>query len=215
MRRFLLLALTSLLLLFATFHLAVEMAGFEPDLGPLVGWQPGARGLPGGWILATWALEALTLTALFLLVDARGGSRLFDGLMAAWCAWVFRGPVLVMTVVGFGGQPLGPWWRLTLRWFVLYTLAGLLLALVARVSELRRPVRGRVAAAAPGAGAVGDRPPPAVPDAPRPAAGPVEPRPATERVEPPPAAEPAGAPRPAAERRPAPPPPAAGPADER
>lgn len=133
LKRFLLFALPLLVVLTALFHLAVELFGMEPELGPLVAWR-GGDGLPGALVLATWALEAVALTALFLLVDARGGSRLLNALLAVWIAWVFRGPLLVMTAVGFGGQPPAPWWALTLRWLVLYTLAGLLLAALARLS---------------------------------------------------------------------------------
>ena len=136
MTRFLLFAFTSLLILTALFNLGVELAGGEPELGPLVGWQEGDRGLPGAWILASWALEALALTALFQLAvgsSGEGGAHLWlGGLLAGWIAWVFRGPLLVLAAVSFGGLPGGPWWSLSLRWFVLYTLAGLTLAAVAR-----------------------------------------------------------------------------------
>lgn len=135
MKRFLLFALPLLVVLSALFHLALEILGLEPELGPLVGWHAG-DGLPGSLILATWGLEALALTALYLLVDARGGSRWLNGLLAAWIAWVFRGPLLVMTAVGFGGHPPEPWWGLAARWFVLYTLAGLLLAALAILTRL-------------------------------------------------------------------------------
>jgi hypothetical protein len=134
--RFLLFALALLLILIALFNLGLEVVGLEPDLGPLVGWHGGDHGLPGAAVLATWMLEALALTALFLLVDGRGGSRLLNGLLSGWIAWVFRGPLLVMTAVGYGGQPRAPWWGLTGRWFVLYTLAGALLALVAALVRL-------------------------------------------------------------------------------
>jgi len=136
--RFLLFALALLLILIALFNLGLEVVGLQPDLGPLVGWHGGDRGLPGVAVLATWALEALALAALFLLVDGRGGSRLLNGLLSGWIAWVFRGPLLVMTAVGYGGQPRAPWWGLTRRWFVLYTLAGALLALVAALVRLPR-----------------------------------------------------------------------------
>ncbi len=143
MTRFLLFAFTSLVILTALFNLGVELAGGEPELGPLVGWQEGGPGLPGAWILASWALEALALTALFqMAVGSRGegGFQLWlGGLLTGWIAWVFRGPLLVLAAVGFGGQPGGPWWRLSLRWFVLYTLAGLTLAAVARWTHPATP----------------------------------------------------------------------------
>ena len=127
LKRFLLFSIPLLVVLSALFSLGLEMLGARPDLGPLVGWRSGGGGLPGGWVLGGWLLEAMALTALFLLVEGRGGAAWVNGLLAGWTAWVFRGPLLVMTVVGFGGLEQGPWWRLSLRWFALYTLAGLLL----------------------------------------------------------------------------------------
>jgi hypothetical protein len=132
LKRFILLAIPLLVVLSALFNLGLELLGAPPDLGPLVGWRAGGRGLPGAWVLAAWLLEATALTALFLLVDGRGGAAWFNGLLAGWTAWVFRGPLLVMTVVGFAGLPQTPWWRLSLRWFALYTLAGLLLGSLGR-----------------------------------------------------------------------------------
>jgi hypothetical protein len=132
--RFLLFAFTSLLLLIALFNLGVEMVGAAPDLGPMIGWREGRPGLPGAFVLASWALESLALTALFVLVDGDPRSRWLSGLLTGWMAWVFRGPLLVLAAAGFGRLAAGPWWRLSLRWFLLYTLAGLLLALLARLT---------------------------------------------------------------------------------
>lgn len=137
MRRFLLLALPLVLLLIALFNLGVEVFGMASEMGPMVGWKPGRAGVPGAFVLGAWALEALALTALFVLVDGRGGWTLTNGLAAAWMAWVFRGPLLVLTAAGFG-PGAGDWWPLVWRWFVLYTAAGLALALAARVAGLRR-----------------------------------------------------------------------------
>ena len=130
MKRFLVFALPLLLLLFASFHLGLEVAGFAPELGSLTGGRGGGGGLPPAWIVGTWAVEALGLCTLYLLVTGTGAPRLSSGLLAAWIAWLFRGPLLVVTAVGFGGLSAEPWWRLTLRWFLLYTLAGLLLGLL-------------------------------------------------------------------------------------
>jgi hypothetical protein len=140
LRRFLLLALPLLLLLIALFNLALEIFGLAPELGPLVGWHSAGWGLPGGYVLGTWALEALALTALYLLIDARGGWGWVNVLAAAWIAWVFRGPLLVMSAAGAYGDR-SEWWALAVRWFVLYTLAGLVLAVAARLGELRPPPR--------------------------------------------------------------------------
>lgn len=173
--RFLLLALPLLVVLAALYNLTLELLGLQPDLGPLVGWRSGAAGLPGGWIVATWCLEALALTALFLLVDGRGGWRWLNGLLTGWIAWVFRGPLLVMTVVGFAGLARRPWWQLSFRWFVLYTAAGLLLGILAKASGLGRSgARGREATA--------ERAPRAV--EPREVAAPADPEPRAPAVAP-------------------------------
>lgn len=149
LRRFLLIALPLVLLLIALFNLGVELAGLTPDLGPMVGWKSGRVGLPGPYVLGTWALEALALTALFLLVDGRGGWLVVNGLAAAWIGWVFRGPLLVLTVAGAGGRAGGSWWPLAWRWFLLYTAAGLVLATAAKIAGLRPPPRPPAAAGEP------------------------------------------------------------------
>ncbi|HEX6202496.1 MAG TPA: hypothetical protein VF100_05790, partial [Thermoanaerobaculia bacterium] len=138
MKRFLLFALPVLFALFALFHLGLEMAGYEPELGRLIGRRAGGPGLPAAWALATWALEALALAALYLLIVGPGVARFSSGLLAAWIAWVFRGPLLVITAVGYGGLAHGPWWQLSLRWLVLYTVAGALLGALGGL--LPRPV---------------------------------------------------------------------------
>lgn len=94
-------------------------------------------------VILTWLLEAVALAALYLLVQASGGSRLLNGVLTGWIAWVFRGPLLVIAVVTLAGQPAGPWWSMTFSWWVLYTLCGLLLGVVAAASGLRPgPVAG-------------------------------------------------------------------------
>jgi hypothetical protein len=130
LRRFLLLALPLLILTMALFQFAMEMLGLQVDPSQL----GGGIDLPGYVSLATWTLEALGLAALFLLVDGRSGGRGWgwtSGLLAGWIAWVFRGPLLVVTVVGLAGLSPRPWWSLTLSWWVLYSLCGLLLSGVA------------------------------------------------------------------------------------
>ncbi len=92
--------------------------------------------LPGWVVLATWFLEAVALTALFLMIQGRGG-RWTTGLLTGWIAWVFRGPLLVVTVAGLAGLPPGPWWTLALSWWVLYTLCGLVLGGVASAAGLQ------------------------------------------------------------------------------
>ena len=112
----------------AVFHFAVEMLGFEVDPRELS--ASGGIVLPGYVQLATWSLEALALAALFVLVHSRNGGWT-SGLLSGWIAWVFRGPLLVVTVVGLAGLPPRPWWTVTFSWWILYTLCGLLLSGVA------------------------------------------------------------------------------------
>lgn len=133
MRRFLLFALPLLVLTMALFQFVLEVAGLEPNpalLSPVTAVQ-----LPGWVALGTWCLEALGLTALFLLIQGRERTW-SSGLMAGWIAWVFRGPLLVVSVVGLGGLPAGPWWTLVLSWWVLYTICGLFLGALAAASRL-------------------------------------------------------------------------------
>ena len=112
----------------ALFQFALEMLGLQvaaPDLAP-----GGGIDLPGYVSLATWSLEALGLAALFVLVHGRSGGWL-SGLLTGWIAWVFRGPLLVVSVVGLAGLSPRPWWSLVLSWWILYSLCGLLLGGVA------------------------------------------------------------------------------------
>ncbi|MCB1036560.1 MAG: hypothetical protein KDD47_22230 [Acidobacteria bacterium] len=130
MTRFLLLALPALLLLIAGFHAGWDLLGFDNP-----------QTLPAVQLLGLWFLESFGLTTLFLLMRGAGRGRFADGIAAAWAAWVFRGPVVVLTLtstttvtaVGFGK---GPWWNLALGWLGLYTFAGLVLAALARRSDL-------------------------------------------------------------------------------
>ncbi|MFL6197543.1 MAG: hypothetical protein ACJ76J_00055 [Thermoanaerobaculia bacterium] len=128
MRRFLLLALPLLILTMGLFQFAMEMLGLQVDPSRLA--PGGGVDLPGYVSLATWALEALGLAALFLLVHGRSGGWT-SGLLTGWIAWVFRGPLLVVAVVGLAGLPPRPWWALALSWWVLYSVCGLLLSGVA------------------------------------------------------------------------------------
>lgn len=110
------------------FQFAMEMLGLQVDPSRLA--PDGGIDLPGYVSLATWSLEALGLTALFLLVQSRNGGWT-SGLLTGWIAWVFRGPLLVVTVVGLAGLSPRPWWSLTFSWWVLYTVCGLVLSGVA------------------------------------------------------------------------------------
>ncbi|HEV7785445.1 MAG TPA: hypothetical protein VGQ28_08925 [Thermoanaerobaculia bacterium] len=148
MKRFLLLSLPLLVLTMALFHFALDTLGLGD--GSVRAARLGAdaatvSALPPWAVLATWCLEAFALTALFLLVHGRAGqvgqasqagSTWSTGLLASWIAWVFRGPLLVVAVVGAGLRP-GPWWSMALAWWVLYSLCGLLMGALAQASGLQ------------------------------------------------------------------------------
>ncbi|HEX9943758.1 MAG TPA: hypothetical protein VGG03_17235 [Thermoanaerobaculia bacterium] len=136
MRRFLVFALPLLVLAMALFHFGLEALGVAPDPEALA--RAGASRLPASVMLATWMLEALGLSALFLLIYGRDGrtGRWLAGLLTGWIAWVFRGPLLVVTVAGLAGLPPSPWWSMAFSWWVLYTLCGLLLGAVAAAAGL-------------------------------------------------------------------------------
>lgn len=138
LRRFLLFSLPLLMLTMALFQFAVEMLGLEVDPSRLS--ESGGIQLPGYVRLATWGLEALGLSALFLLVHGRGWGWT-SGLLTGWIAWVFRGPLLVVSVVGLAGLPPRPWWLLAFSWWILYSLCGLVLSGVAAGVGLGREPR--------------------------------------------------------------------------
>lgn len=134
LRRFLIFALPLLVLTMGLFHFALEALRLAPD--PAVLSRSGVASLPGWVVLATWILEAVGLAALYLLI-LRGGSRWAAGLLAGWIAWVFRGPLLVVAVVGLAGLPPRPWWGMAFSWWILYTLCGLVLAAAAAAARLQ------------------------------------------------------------------------------
>ena len=137
--RFLILIVPLLVVLFALHAFIMVGMGWGPDTGSLAryGLQPHPNP-PMELLLGGWLLESLGLTALFLLIQGRSGSGLLDGLATGWIAWIFRGPVLVLTLERWSRLPRTPWWPLAQRWFVLYTTCGLVLALVAQRTGLSR-----------------------------------------------------------------------------
>ncbi len=147
MRRFLFFAIPLLILFMGFFHFAQEMLGIAPDPSQLA--PSGGTTLPGWVALETWALEALALSALFLLLQGRGSSNWLSGLLTGWIAWVFRGPLLVVTVVALAGLPPRPWWSLALSWWVLYSLCGLLLGGIANAAGLTASQSERAPAVEP------------------------------------------------------------------
>ena len=137
MLRFIAYAVPLLVLLLALFGFTVELLDAEPRKGSVIRLalfeQPR---VPGQLVLGTWLVEASGLIALFLLAQGRFGAWWLDGLVAGWVAWVFRGPLLVITIVVAARQAQDPWWKLAFGWWVLYSVCGLSLALLARRSGL-------------------------------------------------------------------------------
>ena len=131
MLRFLSFAIPTLLLILAAFGVVVDVLDLEPRTGAVLRLSTGAMQVPAIVVLGGWIMEVCGLLALFLLAQGRCGNRWLDGLVAGWLAWVFRGPIFVVTIVVATRQPQDPWWRLAFAWWVLYSLCGLVLAALA------------------------------------------------------------------------------------
>lgn len=137
MLRFIVLALPLLILLLALFGFTVEILDLEPRNGSVVKLAVLEPPLvPEPLVLGAWLVEACGLVALFLMTQGRCGRWWLDGLVAGWLAWIFRGPLLVITIVVAVRQPQEPWWTLAFGWWVLYSVCGLTLAWLARRTEL-------------------------------------------------------------------------------
>lgn len=129
MLRFFLRAVPLIVLLLFLFSLTVPFldARGASSLGVLSVTEAPLRALVG-----TWLLEAFGLIAIFLLVEGRSRLWWLDALLASWVAWIFRGPLLVVTLVLAAGLPQAPWFRLILAWLVLYSICGLVLGFLER-----------------------------------------------------------------------------------
>lgn len=129
MFRYLLYSLSLLILLSALFGAAVSGLDLAPG-ATVVKLEPGS-GLPARVVLGSWLLEAAGLAALVLLIQGRCAAWWLDGLIAGWLVWIFRGPLLVVTLAAAGQSPRA-WWPLVLGWWGLYSVGGLATALLAR-----------------------------------------------------------------------------------
>ncbi len=139
MGRFLAISLPLLLILMALFPLGLEALGLAPPMdGLAVLGLERTEALSLRIAAGSWLIESLALTALFLLIQGRSGAWWLDGLVAGLVAWVFRGPILVLSIVTASRLGRDPWWPLSLRWLALYALCGLVLAVVARTQGVRR-----------------------------------------------------------------------------
>lgn len=135
--RFLALALPTAMLVLALAGFAAETLGLGPDLAPLAArgiGRPG--GLPTGVRALALAFEATALVALYLLVRGRGAARLFDGVTAGLAAWLFRGPILVLSIAQLTRLPTDPFWQAARIELVALPVAGLAVAALARATRL-------------------------------------------------------------------------------
>ena len=132
MLRFVAFAVPLLVLTLGVATFVLELLGLEVG-AVLTGPR---RVLPPLFQLGIWLLEATGLTALFLILRGRTASAFLDGLLTGWVAWIFRGPLLVLTVVAVTRRSADPWWSMAVSWLALYTLAGVVLALLARRTGL-------------------------------------------------------------------------------
>ncbi len=137
--RFLLLSLLLLVLLMGLFTLALGAFDLAPPMDDLarLGLER-ARPLPLRISAGGWLIESLALTALFLLIQGRAGAWWLDGIVSGLIGWVFRGPILVLSVVSWSRLSSSPWWPMSLRWLVLYLICGAALAIVARAVGVER-----------------------------------------------------------------------------
>ena len=125
-------SLAGLMLCLALVSFATVRLGLEADTSELkrVGLAR-ASGPPAGLQWGSWLIESLALLALFLLIQGRGGAWWLDGLLVGCIGWVFRGPVLVLTLVTVSRLGRDPWWPLSLRWLFSYAVAGLFVSFLA------------------------------------------------------------------------------------
>lgn len=147
--RFTAYALPLLILLLAVFGFAVEVLDLEPAGGATMRLAILEQSrIPAAFVLLAWLMEACGLMALFLVTQGRAGAWWLDGLLSGWLAWVFRGPLLVLTITVATHQSQQAWWRIVIGWWILYSVCGLALAALARsLGETGEP--SPAAAAAP------------------------------------------------------------------
>lgn len=132
MARFVLLALLVGMLLLACAEPALNATGLAGGSAELAraGLAPGA--LPGHLRLGSWLLEAAALTVLVLLLTGRTGRWWLEGLAAGLLAWIFRGPLTVLSALATARLPVEPFWRAARASLIVLPLLGLVLAALAR-----------------------------------------------------------------------------------
>jgi len=136
--RFVLLAVPLAVLVLALAIFAADSVGLGPDLAPLAARglaNPG--GLPRGVGAAALVFEGISLAALYLLIEGRFGRWWLDGLAAGLVAWLFRGPILVLTLAALVRVPTEPIWEAARVALFADPAATLAVAALARASRPR------------------------------------------------------------------------------
>jgi hypothetical protein len=123
--RFLALAIPLALIALVAVDAGATALGWAPDLGPLAA-RGVARPIALPVTIGTLGVlfEAVALVALFLLIEGRSGSPLFDGVAAGLAAWLFRGPLLVFTIASMTRLPTAPFWQAARVGLVALPVAG-------------------------------------------------------------------------------------------
>lgn len=136
MPRFLLLAVPLAVLVLALAAVGADLVGYGPDLTKLTAAGVARpEGLPRIYQAAALLFEAIALTALFLLLDGRSGLWWLDGIATGLAAWLFRGPLLVLTIAALTRLPTEPFWQVARLALVAEPAAGLALAALARAGR--------------------------------------------------------------------------------
>lgn len=133
MLRFLLLAVPLAVLVLALAAAGADLVGWGVDTDPLAA-RGVARpeGLPRGYEAAALLFEGVALVALYLLLEGRTGIWWLDGVAAGFAAWLFRGPLLVLTVAALTRLPTEPFWQVARIALVAEPAAAIAIAALAR-----------------------------------------------------------------------------------
>jgi hypothetical protein len=137
--RFLALALPAAVLVLALVSFLGAALGYGPELGPLA--QRGVarpQGLPQPVAALAVVFEATALVTFYLLIAGRTGGGVVDGAIAGLAAWLFRGPLLVLTVAHLTRLPTEPFWQAARLDLVALPLAGAAIGAVARLARAPR-----------------------------------------------------------------------------
>ncbi len=137
MGRFLALAIPLALVVLVGVDAGATALGWAPDTAPLAARGVGRpMALPLSTALLGATFEAVALVALFLLVEGRSGSPLFDGVAAGLAAWLFSGPMLVFTIASLTRLPTAPFWQGARVGLIALPVAG---AALGWLAKRRRP----------------------------------------------------------------------------